>query len=118
MSRPAAISVEAVGQHDQLRQVVGQPVERHEDVAGQARRDRRGDSSVSLASSNLLPEVVAAVERDDHLEIAQALLDLAAHAAERLQALDVRSLDPGDTIAGDDQDARGPAPAPPARAAD
>ena len=42
----------------------------------------------------LLPEIVAAVERDDHLEVGQALLDLGAQRAERLQALDVAPLHP------------------------
>ena len=51
-------------------------------------------------------EVVAAVERDDDLEVAEALLDFAAQAAERLQAPDVRALDPRRDEPGDDQNRR------------
>ena len=55
---------------------------------------REAEKFRSLASSNFLPEVIEAIERHDDFEVAQAFLDLGAHAAEGLQALQVLAFHP------------------------
>ncbi len=97
---------DAEAQHQDLRRAAGQGEERSQDARGYPRRDR-GFEVVLVGRAELLLEIVAAVEGDDGLEIGQALLDLAAEAAQAFQAPAAPRLDPGRDQSGDDQHRQG-----------
>ena len=85
--------VEAVDEHHQLGHVQGQAVERDEERVRDAGGDRRRIVAL-VGGAEMFPQVVDSVERDNHPEVAHALLNVAAQAAERLQARGVLPLHP------------------------
>ena len=76
MKWPPEIRQTPYVENDQLRHVGAEAVNRNEDGVGQAGGDRRSEVSF-VGFVEFLAKVIPSVERDDHLEIVQALLDLA-----------------------------------------
>ena len=84
---------DAIREDDQLRRIGAEAVNGNEDGVGQAGGYRRSEVSF-IGFVEFLAKVIPSVERDDHLEIVQALLDLGAQAAHRLQALGILAANP------------------------
>ncbi len=101
----AADQVDAERQDQDLGGAGGQGVERLEQARGHARR-HRGPVVVLVGGAELLAEIVAAVERQDHLEVGQALADVGREGAKTVHARAAGPLHPGRQEAGDDQHAR------------
>src|SRR5262249_30219324 len=97
--------VDAVRKHRNLRQIEREAVDRHEHAV----RDPAGDGGGEVPFVGILKflsKVIEAIESDDHFEVAHAFLNFGAHAAKRLEALQVPALYPARNQLREKQHAR------------
>jgi len=75
---PDSYKIDAIGQHDQLSHACKEPEHGSIYLVGDACPDR-GGIVVLIGLRKTLPEIVAAIKSQHHLEIPKAFLDLGAH---------------------------------------